>query len=183
MLRYVLLGALSYEPMTGYDLKTFMDHSTAHFWHARQSQIYSTLKQLEQAGYLESDIYPQPDRPDRRVYSITDSGREQLREWLAKPMTDLSPVKSELLLRVFFGAQIDKVTLLAQLRLQRSLLEAILTRYRNQTPDQIQDGVAEHPELSRDAMLWEATRRLGEQHTAVYVRWLDETIEMVESNF
>ena len=44
MLKYVLLGFLNYTPMTGYELKQFMDESTANFWHAKQSQIYTTLK-------------------------------------------------------------------------------------------------------------------------------------------
>ena len=59
MLKYVLLGFLNYTPMTGYELKQFMDESTANFWHAKQSQIYTTLKKLEEEGMLESHILKQ----------------------------------------------------------------------------------------------------------------------------
>jgi len=43
MLKYVLLGALSYQPLTGYQLKQFIDSTARHFWHAQISQIYRTL--------------------------------------------------------------------------------------------------------------------------------------------
>ena len=48
MLKYAILGFLSYTPMTGYDIKLRMDRSTSHFWHAKLSQIYTTLKSLEE---------------------------------------------------------------------------------------------------------------------------------------
>ena len=47
MLKYALLGFLKYESKTGYELKQTMDKSTGLFWHAKQSQIYTTLKKLE----------------------------------------------------------------------------------------------------------------------------------------
>ena len=46
MLKYVLLGFLNYAPQTGYELKQAIDKSTSFFWHAKQSQIYTTLKGL-----------------------------------------------------------------------------------------------------------------------------------------
>ena len=67
MLKYALLGFLKYESKTGYDLKQTMDKSTGHFWHAKQSQIYTTLKKLEENGLLISHPEPQERRPDRRV--------------------------------------------------------------------------------------------------------------------
>ena len=48
------------------------------------------------------------------------------------------------------------------------------------TPQVIQQAAAEFPGLVRDARLWEATRRFGEEYEALYVRWLEETIQMVE---
>ena len=48
MLKYALLGFLSYRPMSGYDMEHWMEASTGHFWHAKISQVYTTLKQVEQ---------------------------------------------------------------------------------------------------------------------------------------
>ena len=68
MLKYTLLGFLNYAPMTGYELKQRIDLSTSHFWHAKLSQIYITLKSLEEEEYVVSEVHEQQERPDRRVY-------------------------------------------------------------------------------------------------------------------
>ena len=102
MLKYVLLGFLSYQSMTGYDLEQHIRSSTAHFWHARLSQVYMTLKELEAEGLVASEIQPQEKRPDRRVYSLTDAGRADLHAWLADPLTERTLAKEPLLLKIFF---------------------------------------------------------------------------------
>ena len=74
-LQYAVLGLLSYRQMTGYDLKKMFDESINNFWAASLSQIYRELGALEGKGYLTSVIEPQDDRPDKRIYSITEAGR------------------------------------------------------------------------------------------------------------
>ena len=74
MLKYALLGFLSYQPQTGYELKQVIDQSVQYFWQAKQSQIYRTLKALEEEGLVASQVEPQEGRPDRRVYAIKESG-------------------------------------------------------------------------------------------------------------
>ncbi|MBL8132931.1 MAG: PadR family transcriptional regulator [Anaerolineae bacterium] len=183
MLKYVLLGALNYRPLTGYQLKQFVDTSAKHFWYAQPSQIYRTLDALEREGLLISQIEPQDDRPDRRVYQITDDGRADLRAWLAQPQTDISPSKETFLLRLFYSAQLDKATVLTQLRLQRALRQEQLTLFRDLIPGVIAASLAEHPELRRDALMWDATRRAGELTEEAAIRWLDETIQRIEAEF
>ncbi len=104
MLKYILLGALSYQPATGYQLKQFMDNSARHFWYAQTSQIYRTLKDLEDAGLVESQVQAQEDRPDRRLYQLTPAGRADLNAWLTTPMTEIEPAKDTLLAKLFFSA-------------------------------------------------------------------------------
>src|SRR6266508_4499259 len=64
--------------MTGYELKKFFDTSVAHFWNAELSQIYPALKAMESEGLVEMKVEVQNDRPNRKVYSITESGRREL---------------------------------------------------------------------------------------------------------
>ena len=183
MLKYALLGFLSYYPMTGYDLKQAMDRSTSHFWHAKLSQIYTTLKALEGEGSVASTLETQQERPDRRVYAITDYGRQDLLQWLAQPETGLSPKKETLVLKLFFSAQLDRQTILTQLRLQRDLHRQQMAYYQDAGLQNIQRAAADHPELAKDAVLWEATRQFGEKYEELYVRWLEETIELIEAQF
>jgi len=76
MLKFALLGALSYQPMSGYDLKQFTDRSISNFWHAELSQIYVTLKALEKDGLITSSSISRAKRPDRRVYTIAENGKQ-----------------------------------------------------------------------------------------------------------
>ena len=182
MLKYVLMGALSYQPLTGYQLKQFVDSSTQHFWFAQTSQIYRTLDSLEAENLLISEIQEQDTRPDRRLYHLTETGHANLKAWLRDPMTEIAPTKDALLVRLFFAAQIDKETVLTQLRLQRSLHLKQLTLY-HQISELIQKSSEERPHLQRDALMWDITRRNGELIEEAYVKWLNEAIERIEANF
>jgi len=179
MLKYALLGFLNYTPMTGYDLKQFMDASTSNFWHAKQSQIYATLKKLEQDELVRSHVEPQEGRPDRRVYQITEKGREDLQDWLSQPVMDVEPRKEKLLLKLFFSADQSVEKILTQLRIQRSLHEETLERYQNQTKEVIAQFSASE-DMAEHGRYWEATRRFGELYEEMYIRWVDETIEKLE---
>jgi len=103
-LKYALLGFLNYQPMTGYELKKFVDTSVADFWSGELSQIYSTLKQLEADSLAEVNVEVQTDRPNRKVYSITPRGRAAFSgcaEFLQMDVTDAAFVErsGELTLR------------------------------------------------------------------------------------
>ncbi|MBC2716124.1 MAG: PadR family transcriptional regulator [Desulfobacteraceae bacterium] len=183
MLKYALLGFLKYNAKTGYELKQTMDTSTSHFWHAKQSQIYTTLKKLEEAGQVSSLLEHQESRPDRRVYTITESGIKALQEWLAKPVTDPETVKHTLLLKLFFSANQEKQFLLAQLGLQRTLHEQQMEHYQSETKDIIKEVAASVPALKQDAHMWEATRRFGELYEEMNLKWINETISMLQKKF
>src|SRR3954454_17398860 len=82
-LTHAILGILQTQSLTGYDLKTqCFDRSIAHFWPADQAQIYRTLDKMTEQGWIESQIEFQDNRPNRKVYSITESGHAELRQWL-----------------------------------------------------------------------------------------------------
>lgn len=183
MLKYILLGGLNYMPLTGYQIKQFMENSTTHFWYAQTSQIYRTLDQLEKEGLVTSQIQEQHDKPDRRLYHITQNGRDTLRDWLETPLTQLEPNKDTLLLKLFFSAQLDKETILAELRLQRALHKKQLNLLANETKAMIETQAQENPPLRRDALMWDITRRQGEIQEEAYIHWLDETIQRIESEF
>ncbi|MCD4751732.1 MAG: PadR family transcriptional regulator [Anaerolineaceae bacterium] len=180
MLKYALLGFLNYQSYTGYDLKQLMDVSISNFWHAKQSQIYTTLKKLEKEGLAISHIEPQESRPNRRVYEITEAGQVELREWLSHPLMTINPTKEKLLLKLFFSAQLKPETILTELRLQRDLHQTQFEKYQTATKDVIRQ-FGDSSDMADDARLWEATRHFGELHEEIYIRWLDETIEDLEN--
>ena len=183
MLKYVILGSLNYQRMSGYELKQFTDRSTSNFWHAELSQIYATLKTLEKNGLVTSTSIPQEGRPERRVYALTDSGRQALDDWLRVPFTEIDQYKDTLLLKLFFSARLDKSAILTQLHLQRGLHQRLIDQFRTETADNIAETAEKVPALRKDALLWDATRRFGELTEETYIRWLDETIAKIENEF
>jgi len=178
-LKYALLGFLTYQPQSGYDLKQLMDLSTSNFWHAKQSQIYTTLKKLEIEEQVISHIEPQENRPNRRVYEITETGQTALGKWLAQPLMVIEPRKETLLLKLFFSARLKPSAILTALRLQKNLHQADLEKYQTTTKEVIRQFGAS-ADMAADARLWETTRRYGELYEEMYIRWLDETIKDME---
>ena len=181
MLKFVLLGFLNYTPMTGYELEGWIKASTGNFWHAELSQIYKTLKQLEKSEEVKSHIEPQESRPDRRVYTITKSGKANLEQWLSTPILEEVDKKDPLLLKLFFASPTDRPTIITQLRIQLRLHQQKLEHYRQQSPTEILNFAADHPELLSNAPLWEATRRHGELYEEMYIRWIEETLQQFET--
>ena len=183
MLPYILLGFLSYKPQTGYELKQLMDKSTGHFWTAKQSQIYTTLKKMESQGWITSRVETQKARPDRIIYKITRSGQSALENWVSNPIRELDPHKNALLVKLFFSARAGREALLTQLRLFQNLHQQKIRLYKSQAQNVIRESAARSPKLKKDAFLWETTRRFGELYEQMCLNWLDETIALVEEKF
>ena len=98
-LGYALLGVLAREPLSGYDISQRMKVPVGFFWHAQRSQIYPELARLESRGLVRHRRVEQVDRPDKKVYSITEAGRAVLRHWVTEPAE--APPRNELILKVY----------------------------------------------------------------------------------
>jgi PadR family transcriptional regulator, regulatory protein AphA len=98
---HVILGMLGFEPMSGYEIKRFVDSSTRFFWAASYGQIYPELRRLANAGLIAGSDDPRGERR-RTVYSLTGDGRAALRRWLARP-GGVQEVRDESLLKLFFS--------------------------------------------------------------------------------
>ena len=177
-LRYALLGFLNLGPMTGYDLKKQLDRSTQNFWHAGLNQIYPTLKKMEDEGWITSTVEPQEARPDRVVYRMSETGRQELLDWLAEPLSELPRGRHPGLLKLFFAGYLERDAALTQLRSQLELHRERLATHA-ETRAMIAAVAAQEPRLERSAVFWELVRDLGERNEHMYVEWLEGAIETV----
>ena len=100
---YVLLGLLSHESMTGYEIKKRLDTSLRLFWGGSYGSIYPTLNQLEKEGKVTKKNTSSNGR-EKISYYITDAGRKSLKEWLEQP-AEKDEVRYETILKVFFGSE------------------------------------------------------------------------------
>lgn len=99
-LRGVLLALLSKEPNTGYGLGRHLRHDLSHLWEARLQQIYVELAKLEAGGLLDVEAINVPNRPPKKLYSLTEAGERALDSWLAEP-APRNAARDERLMRVY----------------------------------------------------------------------------------
>lgn len=97
----MILGLLSHESLTGYEIKKRIDTGLKYFWSASFGSIYPTLGILVDNGFVTKKETMENGR-DKIIYTITDAGREHLKEWLAAPVTK-DELHYETLLKLFFG--------------------------------------------------------------------------------
>jgi DNA-binding PadR family transcriptional regulator len=117
---YVILGMVSREPRSGYEIKALVDNTTRFFWAASYGQIYPELKRLSAAGLIEGVDSPTGGRK-RTVYGITAEGEEELKSWLKEPPTTCE-MREEGLLKLFFAGALpagEAVEILRAMRRQR----------------------------------------------------------------
>ncbi|MGN6664249.1 MAG: PadR family transcriptional regulator [Solirubrobacterales bacterium] len=115
---YVILGMISKEPRSGYEIKALVDDSTRFFWAASYGQIYPELKRLSEAGLVVGSERPTGGRK-RTVYEITADGEAELRAWLRQPPQVLE-TRDEGLLKLFFAGALPREEALAILREMRA---------------------------------------------------------------
>ena len=175
-LAHAILGFLEYQPMTGYDLKKYIDQSIAHFWSATQSHIYKALENLEENGLVESNIIPGEGKPNRKQYQITNAGRSELRRWMTTPLPVEIP-REAWLIQVFFahGITNEEIVHLFEKRLQALREYLSKTKIAQSTIDENYEQVR----VDRMRDLWQLTLDYGMDYYEREIAWLEKTLPRV----
>ena len=113
-MQFVILGLLSHEPMTGYEMKKRMDTTMSLFWSGSYGSIYPTLQRLKDNGSIDSSQSTEAGR-DKIIYRITEQGRMILQQWLREPAIK-DELRYETLLKMFFGSEVGKVDTLKHIQ-------------------------------------------------------------------
>jgi len=99
---YALLGALMTGPRHGYEIRAFLREGLGATWHIPTSQLYVQLKRMEERGQVVSSLEAQESRPSRRVFEITDKGRNAFQDWVVEPSRHVRDLRVEFLAKLFF---------------------------------------------------------------------------------
>jgi PadR family transcriptional regulator AphA len=169
-----LLGVLSLGPMSGYEMRQFMERSTGNFWSESYGQIYPALKAMLAHGLIATVKDSAEGGPGKKVYRITKAGERRLREWLgvpAKPQVR----RNELLLKVFFGDRAERGAIAGHVAEWRHEYAADLEKY-EEILRQVQVDHPAHPGLP----FWRMTLRCGIAEAKAMVAWCDETLAELE---
>jgi DNA-binding PadR family transcriptional regulator len=157
--------------MSGYDIKKRFEEYLGKFWSESYGQIYPIAKELVDEGLATRAVEQTEGRPNRNVFTITDKGLEELKNWLSKP-ADPHKERLEVLLKLICGAHMSA----------ESNIE-VVQRFRNEWMSHI-ETYAEIERVLRatyegDAQLpyWMMAVDCGMHIAKAYISWSDETIE------
>ncbi len=165
-IKFVILGFLEAESLTGYDLKKRFAASETFHWSGNNNQIYTALVQLYNEGLVHKDVQDQESGPSRKVYSITSEGRAALQDWLLTP-PELPQLRHPFLAQLAWADGLTAVE-----------LDHLLSQYENEVyvklrMAQIQaERDAQQPprRTPREELLW---RQIGNYWLAFYQHELD----------
>ncbi len=96
-IRYLLLGLLMQEPMTGYDIKGLLESFSWLIGSPSYGSLYPALHGLLEDGYVAVNVIDNEEKPSRKVYHITDQGRKALKAWINKPVNKDPSLKAFLM--------------------------------------------------------------------------------------
>jgi DNA-binding PadR family transcriptional regulator len=84
-LRHAVLAALLEGEASGYELSKRFDVTVANFWSATPQQLYRELERLEADRLVRARLIEQRRRPNKRVFTLTARGRDELRTFTTNP--------------------------------------------------------------------------------------------------
>ena len=171
--RFAILGMLTIHPMSGYDIKQMMQTSTNYFWSESDGQLYPILAQLNKEELILCEEQTSDGGRKKKIYSITQAGRDQLKAWL---MTDSNKpqIRHEFLLKLFFGNNIPIITNLEHLEQQK---QRALTNLKN--CERAEQEITQECPNSPDALFWLFTTSYGKHISHAQINWCDETIKIL----
>ena len=165
MLKHGILGLLNYGSMTGYEIDKAFKDSLSYFWNAQTSQIYRELQTIKKNGWATDEVVVQTGKPDKKVFSITQSGKEELNRWLVEDNTEFT-TRIPILMKTFFRGErsidenIEYFTQLADMGMN------FLTQFQNEPPK-----VADYSKNLQNpmkAIYWKMTVEFGVMYIQMY---------------
>jgi DNA-binding PadR family transcriptional regulator len=134
---YIVLGLLELAgESTPYALKQLAARSVGYFWTLQHAQLYTEPERLAEAGYVTEKREETGRR--RKLYALTDRGREALEEWRTESTTELAELREPALLKLFFGAD-PKALAATQIPANRARL-AEYEAIRDSMPEEVPPG-------------------------------------------
>ncbi|MFO0881356.1 MAG: PadR family transcriptional regulator [Gemmataceae bacterium] len=110
-IRHAILGLLVEGPRHGYGLKAAYEKELVPGSTLNIGQVYQALDRLEPEGLVTVEVVPQAERPDRKVYTVTEAGRRELENWLTTPSGRGLELRNETFLKLVLAVRLARVGL------------------------------------------------------------------------
>jgi PadR family transcriptional regulator AphA len=121
--RHFILGLLSQQPRSGYDIKRLLKSLAWLIDGPSFGNIYSTLHALLEEGLLSVEVVPHHNKPSRKVYSITEAGRQTWQEWADQPVVPANSLKA-FLMRLSLANSFSSARLIEHLQQRQARVAA-----------------------------------------------------------
>jgi len=122
-IRHFILGLLTRQPMSGYDIKSFLKSLTWLVGSPSFGSLYPALHALLENGLVTVEVILCQDKPPRKIYSITEAGRQVLREWMDQPVASGASLKA-FVMRLVLASNLSHAGLIAHLQQRRAQVSA-----------------------------------------------------------
>lgn len=168
----VILGLLSHEDLTGYDIKKRIDGAISFFWKGSYGSIYPALGALEETGLVSKRQDAKQDGRGKILYHITAEGTEALKKWLGDEQAS-NDLKYETLLKLYFGGAADKNTTLRNIEVFETKIKkdlAVLKVY-EENLGKVQDN--------EDHLYFLLTVMFGIETYEAYLKWCSKAVKML----
>ena len=108
-IEHALLGFLLDGAMHGYDIhrQIMNPQGLGQVWQVKQSQLYALLNRLEESGFVTTALETQDARPPRKMFSLTETGRQTFLQWISSPVAHGRDMRLDFLVKLFFARQIS----------------------------------------------------------------------------
>lgn len=172
---HAILASLIDCPASGYDLAKQFEASVGFFWKATHQQIYRELTKLEEQGWISAEVIAQENRPDKKRFSVTELGKQQLIEWMTES-SEPAAIKDDLLVKIFAGYLVPEETILAELERHRTLHARKLQVYQD-----IEQQYFQNPRTLPQPLKFQyLTLRKGIGYETDWIMWCDEAINLLQ---
>lgn len=171
---YIILGLLTHENMTGYDIKKRIDYTISKFWDVGYGQIYPTLKVLEKDGFVTKATAEKSKGPEKVVFSITERGKGKFLEWLSVP-EQKEYIKYEILLKLFFGSLLTTEVNMEKIKeFQKEKKENL------KEIEGFKESLTGVLSKSEDHLYYYLTVLFGEHIYKAYIAWANEAEKLLK---
>ena len=176
--QYAILGLLNIRPMTGYDIKKYIENTIGYFWNENYGAIYPMLKKLCQEELITKKEIENDTTPNSKLYTITDKGNYAFINWL-KAKVNKEKIRDELSLKLFFGSNLsveENINRLLEEKKENESLLIILKDFEAMIAHLIKNNAERYYQLNYQLM----TVLRGKFEIIANIEWCVHCLKMLE---
>jgi DNA-binding PadR family transcriptional regulator len=164
-IRHGLLALLEEGPRYGSQLRSDFESRTGATWPLNVGQVYTTLNRLERDGMV---AHRGADDAGHTLYTITDSGRQELASWFRTPVGRTNPPRDELAIKLAMAVGTPGVDIREVIQAQRRHTLQAMQDY-----TRLKAQALEPPPQAREEVAWLLVLEQLIFQTEAEARWLD----------